>query len=98
MVDANGLWCRWGRAVDVHGCHELPDVPISRLLSSVTVKHRKSWLFGALVSASLGVSEPALAGTCTTDASGNIDCSGSFTSNISNNAKLQPGVTVTSPG
>ena len=56
-----------GRAVDVDGkCHELPDVSISRLLSSVTVKRRKSWLLAAsaLASSSLGISGPALAQAC----------------------------------
>ena len=40
-------------------------VPINRLLSSVTVKRRKSWLLAAsaLASSSLGISGPALART-----------------------------------
>ena len=50
-------------------CHELPDgsgrlyLFRCRLLSSVTLKRRKSWLLAAsaLASSSLGVSEPALA-------------------------------------
>ena len=53
-----------GRAMDVDvTCLELPDVPINWLLSNVTVKRRKSWLLAAsaLASASLGVSDRALA-------------------------------------
>ena len=55
------------RAMDVDvTCHELPDGSDHRLLSSVTVKRRKSWLLAAsaLASSSLGVSEPALAQVC----------------------------------
>jgi hypothetical protein len=72
------------------------------VLSSAVAKRRKFELLAAscLVPLTLGLSEPALAGTCTADASGNLDCSGSFVANINNNANitLQPGVTVASPG
>jgi hypothetical protein len=93
-----------GRALDVDvTCFELPDVPIKRLLSNVTVRRRNSWLLAAsaLASSSLGISGPALAACTPPDpVSGAIDCSGSFATNINNNANitLQAGVTVTSPG
>jgi hypothetical protein len=53
-------------------------------------RHRKSWLLAAtaLVSSSLGVSEPALAQICTPaqpnpdPATGNATCTGNFTSSI----------------
>jgi hypothetical protein len=61
-----------------------------RVLSSVTLKRRKSWLLAAsaLVSSSLGVSEPALAQTCTPaqpnpdPTTGNATCTGNFNSSI----------------
>ena len=60
-----------------------------RVLSSITLKRRKSWLLAAsaLVSSSLGVSEPALAQVCvpapsTPDASGNATCTGAFNTSI----------------
>ncbi len=52
------------RAMDVDvTCRELWDGSDHRLLSSVTVKRRKSWLLAAsaLASSSLGISGPALA-------------------------------------
>ena len=70
-------------------CHELPGGSAHRLLLSVTVKRRKSLLLAAsaLVSASLGVSEPALAQVCvpppsTPDATGNATCTGAFNTPI----------------
>jgi hypothetical protein len=61
--------------------------------ASVTLKHRKSWLLAAsaLVPLSLGISEPALAQTCTPaqpnpdPATGNASCTGTFNSNINFN-------------
>ena len=65
-------------------CHELPDgsgrfyLFRCRLLSSVTVKRRKSWLLAAsaLASSSLGISGPALAANeCgPLDADGSVTC------------------------
>ena len=63
---------------------------LSISISSVTVKRRKSWLLAAsaLVSSSLGVSEPALAQTCTPaqpnpdPATGIATCTGNFSSSI----------------
>ena len=59
------------------------------VLSSITVKRRKSWLLAAsaLVSSSLGVSESALAQVCvpppsTPDATGNATCTGAFNTPI----------------
>ena len=69
-----------GRAMDVDvTCRELPDGSDHRLLSSVTVKRRKSWLLAAsaLASSSLGISGPALAQTeCGPPAtlSGSVTC------------------------
>ena len=69
-----------GRVMDVDvTCHELPDGSGQhRLLSSVTVKRRKSWLLAAsaLASSLLGISGPALAaGECgPLDASGSVTC------------------------
>jgi hypothetical protein len=61
--------------------------------ASVTLKHRKSWLLAAsaLVPLSLGISELALAQTCTPaqpnpdPATGNASCTGTFNSNINFN-------------
>ena len=61
-----------------------------RVLSSVTVKRRKFWLLAAsaLASSSLGVSEPALAQTCTPaqpnpdPTTGIATCTGTFNSSI----------------
>jgi hypothetical protein len=61
-----------------------------RVLSSVTVKRRRSWLLAAsaLVSSSLGVSESALAQTCTPaqpnpdPTTGIATCTGTFNSSI----------------
>jgi hypothetical protein len=82
-----------------------------RVQLSVGAKRRKFWLMAAtaLAPLSLGVSEPALAQTCTPDpsvfVSGNATCTGAFTSNINYNTTnlpinltLQPPVSVTSPG
>ena len=82
-----------------------------RVPSSVGAKRRKSWLLAAsaLASSSMGVSEPALAQTCTPDpsvfVSGNATCTGAFTSNINYSTTdlpihltLQPPISVTSPG
>jgi hypothetical protein len=72
------------------------------VLGKISARFRQSWLVQlcALVILLLSVPEPALAGTCTTDASGNFDCSGTFVTNINNNANitLEPGVIVISPG
>ena len=64
-----------------------------RVLSSITLKRRRSWLLAAsaLVSSSLGVSEPALAQVCvpppsTPDASGNATCTGAFNTSIAYSA------------
>ena len=56
-----------------------------RVLSSITLKRRKSWLLAAsaLVSSSLGVSEPALAQCSPVDGSGNATClSGTYTDTV----------------
>ena len=66
-------------------CRELPDGSDHRLLSSVTVKRRKSWLLAAsaLASSSLGISGPALAACSAVDASGNATCSaGTYTDTV----------------
>ena len=67
-----------------------------RLLSSVTVKRRKSWLLAAsaLASSSLGISGPALARTNARplDASGNVTCTctGNLTTTASPTARPRP--------
>ena len=105
-----------GRATDV-GCHELPDGSDQfylfrcRLLSSVIAKRRKFWLMtaSALAPLSLGVSEPALAQSCSpvntpgtlTAAQPSTMCTGTFNSNITFNgpATGTPLLTVTlNPG
>ena len=94
-------------------CHELPEgsgrfyLFRCRLLSSVTVKRRKSWLLAAsaLASSSLGISGPALAqcvGTpdnVTCSPGGNPYASGINvnTSNTPIAVTLQPGVEVAIP-
>jgi hypothetical protein len=86
------------------------------MLSSITVKRRKYWLLAAsaLASSSLGVSEPALAQTCTPPqpnpdpGTGIATCTGTFNSSITYGPPpppanqlhviLDPGVKVTLPG
>ena len=81
-----------------------------RLLSSITLKRRKSWLLAAsaLASSSLGISGPALA-VCTqagvivdpTAIVGNATCTGTFTNNIiatDSNPLTLTDVIVNSPG
>ena len=78
--------------------------------SSFTVKRRKSWLLAAsaLASSSLGISEPALAQTCTpvanpgnlTAAQPSTSCTGTFNTNINFGGPTTPpppppGLTVT---
>ena len=97
-----------GRAMDVDvTCRELPDGSDHRLLSSVTVKRRKSWFLAAsaLASSSLGISGPALAQCVGTP--DNVSCSlggnpyatgiNVNTNNTPINLTLQSGVNVTIP-
>ena len=84
-----------------------------RAAFSAYAKRRKSWLLAAsaLVSSSLGVSEPALAQICTPaqpnpdPATGNATCTGTFSSIVYGapppapqlHVTLDPGVNVTLP-
>ena len=64
-----------------------------RVLSSITLKRRRSWLLAAsaLVSSSLGVSEPALAQCSPVDGSGNATClSGTYTDTVPQPANTFP--------